>query len=1418
MASSGQGGGASLGTVDVEIRARLDGLERDLRLAQQRINQFDQSFRSGGTARGLGEVEKAANEAGRAIKLLGLEMMALAGVVGVVPGSVSALAGLLGRIGIGGLAAGAGLAAAAAGAIKSVQEFTKAETIMLTTEAVIKATGGAAGKSAEEIADLSRQIGYMTLASDEAVQQAANLLLTFKNINGENFDRALRSAQDLAAVGFGSINTAAIQVAKALEDPTRGLTALRRAGVSFTESQKVVIKEMVETGRKAEAMGIILKQIEGQVGGAGVAAASGMAGAWDKLAEATGNWLERAGEAVIAGTSLNTIVKGIADRLNNSLTAVERGATALGRYEAAQGRLKIIQQDQAKDSVVTQVLFSGQRERELAKATEDVAKARDALVASQIDEALAQTSREMKVAAEAADNLKGKVDALAFTSQKEIELLHLSNEEREIDQKLRKMELGSLINVPQGEKERAAFEAALKSIRQLTEARRELTKSGTTIDLLGSAATDLQRLEASFEALNRKIRENREVWDSLSPTQQQSARDLVVINAEIERVSKRLTALGPLASVLEQFNQKMNQIKASGAIVSEEELRRIERFTRMTLDGTLAMRASADALRLEQATLGMSTAAAAAYRAEQEQINKAKREGTFVSDATRESWRKEAAGIGEATQALEKARIAREIGFQAKTVFLSEQDVRIAQQLRDLYGDDIPRALASSEAAALRFLDNLRLAKNITADFVMGFASDLRQALAQGEKFWDAFQAAGSRAIGRLADRLIDMGLRQATDALFAAGAKSLGISIPGLAGLGTRGATPATPMYVSVVGGLPLAPTGTAAATAIPGMPGATVSTTGAVSVPAVTTAGLPSVSSPSISPALPTLGGTGGSMIPGGGSFLPPGSVTGPAIPGFPSGPLLAPSGGGLTPEQLLRSPLATGAGGGLLRNPNIINPGEGFPSSGFFGPREPFLSDAPSSGLLPPPGSSAGIPAPDTVNFSGGQPNFDFTNVPKVDFAGTFDQFNAGTLKTGAGAFGDVKFGQPWTGAGGQLTPDQMLRTPLASQGAFSQPPSIAGMPTTPMVGAEASGFGGVGTGVQGGGVFGGGGMGGGLTGLGGLGSSLGRGSSLGGDDFDAGEVELSSANISGFGGGGGGEDLSSQIGELKDAFKESTDSVANFTDEITTGTDSFSTQMTTAVGSAAKFGTGLDVGGTKLTGFADGAVQQSTSAMATTATQTTTMGTAAVTTSTQVQQLGTSAQTASSQMSFGGGGGGFGSIFGMFGGFKEGGLVRGFGGPREDRTLIAASPGEYMVKESSTRKYRPLIDLINDDKLEGLMFDLNRRGHVPIMLPHMRDGGPMPEEGVSRSRSRQYVPALARGDGDSPAGGRGTDRGPLGSDSGRETNQFNTKIINAIDGTSFLNEALASREGQRVIVNYMSANRSTVRQALGITSGG
>jgi hypothetical protein len=77
----------------------------------------------------------------------------------------------------------------------------------------------------------------------------------------------------MAAVLKTDARGSAVQLGKALENPIKGVTALARAGTTFTEQQREQIKVLVESGKLLEAQDLILTEVESQYGGAAEAAA-----------------------------------------------------------------------------------------------------------------------------------------------------------------------------------------------------------------------------------------------------------------------------------------------------------------------------------------------------------------------------------------------------------------------------------------------------------------------------------------------------------------------------------------------------------------------------------------------------------------------------------------------------------------------------------------------------------------------------------------------------------------------------------------------------------------------------------------------------------------------------------------------------------------------------------------------------------------------------------------------------------------------------------------------------------------------------------------------------------------------------------------------------------------------------------------
>jgi len=100
--------------------------------------------------------------------------------------------------------------------------------------------------------------------------------------------------------------------------------------------------------------------------------------------------------------------------------------------------------------------------------------------------------------------------------------------------------------------------------------------------------------------------------------------------------------------------------------------------------------------------VGLGDAALASFRATAAETAAVQANGGKETEAQAQKFaelRDQAAG---AADALARAKVASQIDFGNKTMLLSSDDVAIANQLKGIYGNDVPAALASSQAAALR--------------------------------------------------------------------------------------------------------------------------------------------------------------------------------------------------------------------------------------------------------------------------------------------------------------------------------------------------------------------------------------------------------------------------------------------------------------------------------------------------------------------------------------------------------------------------------------------------------------------------------------------------------------------------------------------------------------------------------------------
>ena len=198
-----------------------------------------------------------------------------------------------------------GIAGMTAALAKSYQASETQRLAEAKLAAVLKATGGAAGLSAEEIKKFASARQALTNFGDEATIAVSGVLASFKNIKGDVFKDTLVAIQDVASVMGTDMQSAATQLGKAINDPIQGLTMLTRVGITFTEQQKDQIKTLQESGKLMDAQKLILDELKSKFGGA----AEAMVTPVQQMKNAIGDLMENIGSAI--APAINALAKGL---------------------------------------------------------------------------------------------------------------------------------------------------------------------------------------------------------------------------------------------------------------------------------------------------------------------------------------------------------------------------------------------------------------------------------------------------------------------------------------------------------------------------------------------------------------------------------------------------------------------------------------------------------------------------------------------------------------------------------------------------------------------------------------------------------------------------------------------------------------------------------------------------------------------------------------------------------------------------------------------------------------------------------------------------------------------------------------------------------------------------------------------------
>ena len=196
-------------------------------------------------------------------------------------------------------------------------------------EAVLRASGQEVEQNSARLREMASALQQATTFGDEEILEVQALLLTFQNIGEDALPKVTEAALNMASVFGGTAMSNAQRLARALEDPERGLQALRRVGVSFTREQEEQIKTLQTSGQQMQAQALILEELEQRFAGTARAIAATPAGQFRQLQNDLGDVREVMGG--IMATGIGPFVSGLKTILStsNELSPVIGGLVGL---------------------------------------------------------------------------------------------------------------------------------------------------------------------------------------------------------------------------------------------------------------------------------------------------------------------------------------------------------------------------------------------------------------------------------------------------------------------------------------------------------------------------------------------------------------------------------------------------------------------------------------------------------------------------------------------------------------------------------------------------------------------------------------------------------------------------------------------------------------------------------------------------------------------------------------------------------------------------------------------------------------------------------------------------------------------------------------------------------------------------------
>lgn len=601
--------------------------------------------------------------------------------------------------------------------------------------------GRDSGLTARRVNEIAEAQAKATNVSVSRARDTISALGATGRINPSSLGAIQGIEKNLAAtLGIDTVEANKL-LAASFSDPVRGMEMLNERLGGLTEQTRLYIREQVASGNQQRAHRALLDTFTPRIEDA--ARVTGFwAQQWEKLKTAASDAAGAVGKAVenaISAPPPQSPVdsrQGVVDALERQRQEVER----MLQMHLRNADVAEMWRQRLRD-INTEIDRAANRLNDAAQAQRAATQIRD----TQTPEAQAENAQRLAEQRRAMDAGREAARAIGLPSRQQVDDLEAYiNRYRELVRSrdaayIRQGDEGGGATYQQARREAQEAERYLRD-RLQDRGRDVISRDGSL--LLDNNAILARRLSQE-ELYNRGVSVERQSITARTANEQAAAaaaqsrhrdsQDRTAGDAGI--VSFR--AQSAAATTLLQINEQL----------SRAAVERI-RSTQMSID----------AIRAETLAMGGSISQQERVRTEQQLINDAKREyarlGLTVPQAEIDRYRELAKAMGEARQEQALTRLRQDLTFESQTMFMPDSERRVAQTMRNVYGEGWSSQMDSAVAAQIRFNEQLRL----TGDLFSGFGSGMLQDLRSGATLWGAL----GNQVARVGDLLLSMAMDNA--------------------------------------------------------------------------------------------------------------------------------------------------------------------------------------------------------------------------------------------------------------------------------------------------------------------------------------------------------------------------------------------------------------------------------------------------------------------------------------------------------------------------------------------------------------------------------------------------------------------------------------------------------------------------------